>query len=125
MATEFKPVMYLKLNCPFCLKVAAFLEEAGVFGDFDVREFWPGDEREAAIRGELSPHVATISFPTVQVAPGEFLSESDSIIERFGHGFDPNIMPFYRYILDGPVRRLREQFAEIKELNEKLARIGS
>lgn len=122
MTPDFRPILYLKLSCPFCLKVAAFLAEAGLFGNFKVRDFWPGDEREAPVRAELSPYVETVSFPTVQVAPGEFLAESDAIIARYAGaaGKDPAAMPFYQYVLDGPVRRLREQFRELKLLGERL-----
>lgn len=121
--TEFTPILYLKSSCPFCLKVAAFLAEAGVFDRFEVREFWPDDEREAAIRDELSPHFKNVSFPALQYAPGEFMNESDAIIDRYAAklGIDPEGLPFYRYILTGPLRGMREQFAQIRQLNEKLA----
>lgn len=122
--TEFTPILYLKSSCPFCLKVAAFLAEAGVFGSLEIREFWPDDDREQVLREELSPHFEKISFPSLQYAPGQFMNESDAIIARYGDmlGLDPETMSFYRYVVDGPVRRMREQFLHIRELNLELGR---
>ena len=121
MTDPFKPVLYMKLSCPFCLKVAAFLAEAGLWSRLELRAFWPGDEREQGIRDELTPHLETVSFPALQLAPGEFMNESDAIIAHFAGeaGMSPETMPFLRYVVDGPVRRLREQFAEIRHLNAR------
>lgn len=120
----FKPVLYLKSSCPFCLKVAAFLSSAGVLDTLEIRDFWPEDERELAIRDELAPHFEKVSFPTLQYAPGEFMNESDAIIERYANqlGLDPDAMSFYQYVLRGPLRRLREQFRQLQELSQELGR---
>jgi len=123
---EFKPVLYLKLSCPFCLKVAAYLSEAGVFDRFELRAFWPDDGNEAAIRNELAPHLEKVTFPALQFAPGEFVADSDAIIERYRSetGADPAELPFYNYVLNGAFRRLRENFQEIRQLQEKLSDAG-
>lgn len=121
---EFTPILYLKSSCPFCLKLAAFLSEAGVFGSMIIREFWPDDERETALREELSPHFDKVTFPALQYAPGQFMNESDAIIARYAGqlGLDPDRMPFFQYVVHGPVRQMREQFAQIKTLNQELGR---
>lgn len=123
---DFKPVLYLKQSCPFCLKVASFLSEAGVFADFELRTFWPGEAEEDAIRAELAPHLEKISFPALQFAPGEFMADSDAIIERYSRttGADPAALPFYNYVLNGAFRRLRENFQQIRELEERLSQGG-
>ena len=123
---EFTPILYLKSSCPFCLKVAAFLSEAGVLASLSIREFWPGDEQEQALRDELAPHFGKITFPTLQYAPGRFMNESDAIIARYADdlGLNPQTMPFYQYVLRGPVRRMREQFSQIQSLNRELGREG-
>ena len=122
---EFKPVLYLKASCPFCLKVAAFLSEIGAFDKFELRQFWPDedDQREAPIRAELAAHFEQASFPTVQYAPGKFLNESDAIIAHYAdcYGIDAQALPFYRYVIEGPIRRMREQFRTINELSERLS----
>lgn len=124
--TEFTPILYLKSSCPFCLRVTAFLSEAGALGSLTIREFWPGSEQEQALREELAPHFENVTFPTLQYAPGRFMNESDTIIARYADelSLDPEAMPFYQYVLRGPMRRMREQFSEIKALNRELGREG-
>ena len=119
---EFRPVLYLKSSCPFCLKVAAFLSEAGVFGTLVIREFWADDKEEQALRDELAPHFGKVTFPTLQYAPGRFMNESDAIIARYANelGLDPERMSFYQYVLRGPMRRMREQFSQIQAMNREL-----
>lgn len=118
--SDFTPVLYLKSSCPFCLKTAAYLHSIGVFEKLDIRSFWPGQEQEDRIRRELEKETGKTSFPTLQFAPGEYLTESDAIIVRYAakSGVDPDSLSFYRYIVEGPVRRMREQFAEIRELKK-------
>lgn len=118
--SDFVPVLYLKSSCPFCLKVAAYLQSIGVFDELRVRAFWPGDEREAAIRGELEGRSEKTSFPTLQFAAGEYMTESDAIIAHYAQksGVDPDSISFFRYVVAGPMRRMREQFAEIRELKK-------
>ena len=119
--SPFRPIIYLKESCPFCLKVAAFIAESGRAADYELRTFWTDDEREEAIRAELGPHFETPSFPAMQVEPGRFLKESDAIVALLAEqtGCDPAAMPLYSYMLRGPFRRMREQFAQIRELSRK------
>lgn len=118
-----RDTLYLKLSCPFCLKVAAFLAAIGRFGDVDVKAFWPGDEAEEAIRTELAPLARTISFPTLRLANGAIIAESEEIVAHYAalSGRAPADLPFYQYVLAGPYRRLRENFQEIKALKERAA----
>lgn len=124
--SEFRPVLYLKASCPFCLKVAAFVCEAGLLDSCELRDFWPDDEREQAIRTELAPHLETVTFPAMQYAPGAYMSESDAIIQRFAEqsGIDPDTLPFFQYVVSGPMRRMREQFIEIRRLSQEAAAIS-
>jgi hypothetical protein len=71
----FKPVHYLKQNCPICLKVRLFLPEAGVGADVDIRDFATGPDPEEAIRAELSPHLDKVSFSAAQLESGPFLKQ--------------------------------------------------
>lgn len=121
--TTFKPVLYLKSSCPFCLKVATFLSEIGKFDTLETRAFWPGEKEEDAIRSELEGKTEKLSFPTLQFAPGAYMTESDAIIERFASesGIDPAELPFYDYVVNGPMRRMREQFAQIEKMDEQLS----
>lgn len=84
MASDaFRPVVYLKHGCPYCLKFMIFLSEGGLLDRFDLAVFDPGDDREDAIRTLLAPHFEKLSFPTVQIAPGQFVKESDVLIAHY------------------------------------------
>jgi hypothetical protein len=96
--TDFTPVLYLKAGCPHCFRLRLFLLESGQLGRFESREFVPDsdDPAEAAIRAELAPHFAKVTFPTVQHAPGQFQNESNDLIERYSPGTDPAGLPVFR-----------------------------
>jgi len=119
----FTPVLYLKDKCPHCLKARLFLLEAGLLGDFQVREFVPGTPDEQAIKAELAPHFAKPSFPTVQTAPGAYLNESDDIIAHYAReaGVDPAGMPVLRAYVTGAYARLKAMREEINALKDKAA----
>ena len=120
--SEFTPVLYMKRSCPFCLKLASFLAEAGIWGRFEVRAFFDGDENEQPIRDELAPYFEKVSFPTLQYAPGEYMGHSSDIIAKYAAelGLDPQNMPFVNYVLEGPFRRMGNDFRTIRELTAKL-----
>jgi len=115
---DFRPIVYLKDRCPWCLKFRLFLLESGLRDDFEFREFVPGDDREAAIREELAPHFAKPSFPTVQIAPGVYMRESDDLIAHYAHahGIDVADLPTLDQYIRGPLVRIAELRAEIASL---------
>lgn len=123
MTTQpFRPVLYLKRSCPFCLKVAALLSEVGAFDSLTLRAFWPGDAHEAPIRAELAPHLDKITFPALEVAPGQFIADSDAIVALYAEkaGVDPANLRFYQYVMEGPFRRIREAHQETQALKQRL-----
>lgn len=60
-SATFKPIVYLKENCPFCLKVRLFLLESGLAPDVETRDFVSDSEHEKKIRAELQPHLDKVS----------------------------------------------------------------
>src|SRR3546814_11821128 len=38
---------------------------------------------EQAVRDELAPHFEKLSFPVVQVAPGQYMKDSDALISHY------------------------------------------
>jgi len=119
MSQVFRPILYLKANCPHCFKARLFLTEAGIIDQFDVREFVPGDAAEAAIRAELAPYFAKVTFPTVQSLPGQYLNESDDIIAHYAAvaGTDPAALPLtrtYRDVLLPRLRNLKRENAALR-----------
>jgi hypothetical protein len=115
---DFRPIAYMKDGCPWCLKFRLFLLEAGLLGQFDLREFVPGDAREEAIRAELGAHFEKPTFPTVQIAPGEFMRESDDLIAHYAAQFGVDVghlLVFDQYVR-GPIARMAQLRAEIAQL---------
>lgn len=120
--SDFKPVLFMKRNCPFCLKLASFLAEAGIWNRFEIRGFYDGEEEEASIRATLAPHFEKVTFPALEYAPGQFMAESDDIIAKYAKELDltPSQMSYYQYVLAGPVRRMGESFRRIRDLENQL-----
>ena len=118
--TRFKPIVYLKRNCPFCMKIRLFLLEAGMAQDVEIRDFAAGTAEEEAIRAELAPHFEKVSFPTAQLEPGRYVAESDDIISFLAAKSrrDPANMPVYRNYIDGPFALTMKLWKENLELKK-------
>jgi hypothetical protein len=124
MSSPFKPILYLKAKCPFCLKLQIFLLETGLLEGMVQREFEPGDAQEEVIRAELSLNFAVASFPTVQYAPGKYLSDSGAIVGQYAAiaAVDPSTLCVYSSFLNGMLPRQIELYEEVEKLTEQLAR---
>lgn len=120
---NFKPIVYVKAGCPFCLKVRIMLLETGLLDKTEIREFEPGSDLEQAIRAEITPHLEKISFPAAQIAVGHFLSDSDAIVGHFAEGVkvDPATLPTLNAYIEGPFKQLGQLFMENIELKKQLA----
>lgn len=119
----FKPIVYLKENCPFCLKIRLFLLESGLGPEVDSRDFVPGTEQEEKIRAELQPHLDKVSFPAAQLEPGRYLAESNDIVAFFAEkaGRDPAGMTVYRNYVDGVFAMSMKLWTENMELKKAAA----
>jgi glutathione S-transferase len=117
----FKPTVYLKAGCPFCFKVRLFLLETGQLDRADLREFVPGDAAETSIRSRLAPAVETVTFPTAELAPGRFTTESDAIVAHFAEraGVAPDALPTYQAYLGGVFKNLQSLYRENMELKNR------
>ena len=114
---SFRPTIYLKEKCPFCMKVRIFLLESGLRDQVVVKDFAPGTDAEQEIRAEVSPHLEKVSFPAAEIARGEYLADSDGIIGRLaqGVGQDPAQMPVLKAYLEGPFQQIMTLFRENME----------
>lgn len=116
------PVLYLKDKCPFCLKVLIFLLETGQLDGIEVRSFVPGTPEESALKAELAPHFETVTFPAAQLAPGNYMKDSDAIIAHFADraGVDPADLPVFQWYANGPFAQIGALYRENRELKERL-----
>lgn len=116
----FRPVVFLKENCPFCLKIRIFLLEAGLSSEIDTRNFVPGSEEETVIRAELQPNLEKVSFPAAHLAEGQYVTESDEIIAVLARlaNRNPANMPVYRNYADGAFALAMKLWKENAELRK-------
>lgn len=115
----FIPAVYLRENCPFCLKVRLFLLEADLLGETEIRELAPGSMEEAEIRAELKAGLGRASFPAAKIGPKSYMTESDDIIAFFAarSGREPKKMPVLKNYIEGvlkPMLRLSQQIFELE-----------
>ncbi len=120
MTEIFRPIVYLKPNCPFCMKVRLFLVEADLAAEVETRDFIGGTPRGDMIRAELASHFNKVSFPSAQIQPGQFIAESDEIIAVLANksGRDPAAMPAYKDYVEGPFAALMKLWKENIELKK-------
>ena len=82
MSEHFKPVAYIKEGCPYSMKLLDFLTEADLTDRIDIVRCSAGTPTMDAVREKLQSATGDApKFPTVEVEPGEFRTESDELIE--------------------------------------------
>ena len=80
----FKPRAYLKDGCPFSFKLWLFLVEAGISDRVEVIRCNPEDPQFEAVKQKLARGLGKeASFPTAEIEPGRYKSDSDELIEYF------------------------------------------
>ena len=98
----FKPRAYVKEGCPFSFKYLVFMAEAGLLDEIEIVRLREAAPDFAAVKRDLSEHLGKpATFPTVEVEPTRYLTDSDRLIEHFArrHEVRPDDMPvlsFYR-----------------------------
>jgi hypothetical protein len=110
----FKPRAYLKEGCPYSFKYLLFMTEAGLLDQLDVIRCDPETAEFDAVKQKLSEATGhEASFPTVEIAPQRFLSDSDKLIEHYARAsnVDPGTLPalsFYNETLFPQLAALHE-----------------
>lgn len=113
-----KPVLFVKHECPFCLKVRLYLLEAGLLDSVTLRESHSPEE-EKTLRAELEPHLDKVSYPTLRLGDS-YMTESDDIIARFARegGPAPAQLPTFQAYVEGPFKQLLALYKENAELKK-------
>lgn len=116
--SEFKPAIYVKEYCPFCLKVRIAVIEADLEDQVEVRQFTPGTAKEDAIKAELAPHFEKVTFPSAQLEPGKYISDSDAIVDALldQAGVDKASLPVLDSYLNGAFKNMMKLYRENAEL---------
>jgi hypothetical protein len=83
-APIFNPKAYLKEGCPFSFKFLLFLTEAGIRDQLQIIRCDPDAEGFDAIKSRLQAGLhQPATFPTVEIEPDRYLSDSDALIRHF------------------------------------------
>lgn len=115
ISQPFKAKAYLKNGCPFSFKYWLFMVESGLDDHIEVIRCDPSDPRFDDVKEKLAAGLGKpASFPTVEIEPGRYLSDSDALIEHYAktEGVAVGSLPalaFYRETI----------FPQIVELHER------
>jgi hypothetical protein len=83
-AQSFKAKAYLKDGCPFSFKFWLFMVEAGLADSIEVIRCAPDSADFEAVKAKLAQALGkAASFPTVEIEPGRYQSDSDALIRYF------------------------------------------
>jgi hypothetical protein len=110
----FKPKAYLKEGCPYSFKYLLFMTEAGLLDQLDVIRCDPEGAEFDAVKQKLSKATGReATFPTVEIAPQRYLSDSDKLIAHYARAsnVDPAKLPalsFYNETLFPQLAKLHE-----------------
>jgi len=111
----FKPKVYLKEGCPFSFKLLLFLAESGMTRQVEVIRCNPEAPKFSAIKSRLEAGLRKpAAFPTAEIDPDRYVSDSDALIEHFAskHKVDIETLPalsFYLQTIFPQLLRLHEQ----------------
>jgi len=80
----FMPKAYLKEGCPFSFKYLLFMAEARLLDRIEVIRCSPESAEFEGIKAKLAAATnEPATFPTVEVEPGRYQSDSDQLIEYY------------------------------------------
>jgi hypothetical protein len=100
--TGYKAKAYVKHGCPFSFKFLVFMAEAGLLDRIEVVRMNPQDPGFEAEKEKLGKKLGkAVTFPTVEVEPGQYQTDSDRLIDRYAAeaGLKPDAQPvlsFYK-----------------------------
>ncbi|HEU4603789.1 MAG TPA: glutathione S-transferase N-terminal domain-containing protein [Steroidobacteraceae bacterium] len=89
MNAQFKPVAYVKEGCPYSMKFMNFIEDADLADELEVVWCAPGTHKMEAVREKLTAATGEpAQFPTVEVEPGDYRTESKQLIQYFSEHYN-------------------------------------
>ncbi|HUQ51430.1 MAG TPA: hypothetical protein VM692_04360 [Gammaproteobacteria bacterium] len=101
-AQSFTPTAYVKDGCPFSFKFLTFAAETGLLGDLNIVRVRDGDANADTTKQMLSEKLGKpATFPTVEIEPGRYMTDSDKLIEHYAHRADVSpdelqLLSFYK-----------------------------
>jgi len=108
----FIPKAYLKVDCPFSFKYLLFMAEAGLLDRIEVIRCDPKSARFERLKIQLATATnEPATFPTVEVEPGRYLSDSDQLIRYYArkNNVASTDLPALKFYKQGILPQLQEQ----------------
>ena len=107
---DFTAKAYVKEGCPFSFKFLAFMAEAKLLDEIEIVRVREGDADYEATKRKLAEHLGKASFPTVELEPGEYMTDSDRLIEHYAkrEGLRTDEMPVLLLYKQGILPKLFE-----------------
>jgi hypothetical protein len=85
------PTVFILEGCPFSFKLLLFLSEARLLDRVTIETVQPESQRMKELKQKIQSVTGKkTSFPTMQIAPDEYQSDSDALISYFSskYGID-------------------------------------
>ena len=95
-SNEFKAKAYVKEGCPFSFKFLVFMAEAGLLDRIEIVRMNPDDANFETEKEKLGKRLGkAVTFPIVEVEPGQYQTDSDRLIDRYAAeaGLTPDTQP--------------------------------
>ncbi len=84
MSETFRPRAYLLEGCPFSFKFLLYITEAGLRDRLDIVRVKSDTPQLDEVKDKLSKGLGKrATFPTVEIEPDRYLSDSDKLIQHF------------------------------------------
>lgn len=84
MSRDFKAKAYLKTDCPYSFKYLLFMAEARLLDRIEIIRCDPQAPDFERVKAHLAAVTgAKATFPTVEIEPGRYQSDSDRLIEHY------------------------------------------
>ena len=125
--TEFVPTAWVRTNCPYSFKFRLFVVEAGLAKKFHFVPMTPGSKDFEEIKSQIEHRSGRkAQFPTVEVAPGTFMTDSDELIEYFAaqYGKSANELETLSFYRNGIFLCYVEMFSILARPLGWIARLG-
>ena len=107
----FKAKAYVKEGCPFSFKFLAFMAEAKLLDAIEIVRVREGDAEYETAKRKLGEALGKpASFPTVEIEPNRYMTDSDRLIEHYANseGIRPDEMPVLALYKQGILPKLFE-----------------
>jgi hypothetical protein len=126
MQSSGKYKAYLLLGCPFCFKFLLFMTEAGLLDQIEIVKVDPQDAGYEALKSKISESTgAKATFPTVEIEPGVFKSDTASLIEYFAQKNNVTTdLPVVSFYTEGLFARYVEMYKENLALKQQVKGAG-